>query len=408
VLSFLRRAAITLLMGFSSGLPLLAIGSTLQAWMTDAKVDLTVIGVFSLVGLPYTLKFLWAPAMDRFVPPFLGRRRGWMLISQGCLAASFALLAAGQPAAHPVVFAGMAVLIAFFSATQDIAIDAFRREWLPESELALGSSLVIVGYRVGMLASGALALYLADHVPWRTVYLLLAATCGVGALTTLWADEPAVGAPPRTLSEAVIQPLGEFFRRPGAVTILGFVLTYTLGVMMASAMTTPCFLALGFEKTDIAAIAKTFGLGALIAGGVVGGAIATRTGTHRALWLFGVLQALTILLPAWLAATGKDYPLLMASMTGEMFAAGMGSAALVAFMAGQTDVRYTATQYALLSSLAGIPRVILAAPTGWIAGHLGWVGYFVACSALSVPGLMLLTVVAPWHAPAASPAAKAT
>lgn len=400
---------VLLLTGFSSGLPLLLTGSTLQAWLTDQKIDLRAIGLFALVGLPYTLKFLWSPVLDRFVPPFLGRRRGWMLMAQIALAAAIVALGASQPAASPWLVAVLALLVTFFSATQDVVLDAYRREALPDEELGLGTSVFIAGYRAAMLVSGALALALADRVSWHTVYLVMAAFLLIGIVTTLFCPEPVVDAPPpSTLREAVVEPFLEFFRRREALWILAFILFYKLGDQMAAALTTPFVLALGFTKTELAAVAKVFGMGAMIAGGVIGGVAMLRLGIKRSLWVFGFAQMLGVLAFAGLAAAGKVYVLLAVTIIAENLAFGMGGAAYAAYMASATNKRFTATQYALFSSVVGVVRVFTAAPSGFVAQALGWTGYFMFCALLAIPGLLLLVKIAPWGddrppAPSATP-----
>ncbi|MBI5507641.1 MAG: AmpG family muropeptide MFS transporter [Deltaproteobacteria bacterium] len=395
---FSRRMAVNLLNGFASGLPLLLTGSTLQAWLKDESVPLEQIGLFALVGLPYTLKFLWAPLFDRFVPPLFGRRRGWLLAIQLAVAAAIAALGLCEPKNAPMLAAALAVLVTFTSASQDIVLDAYRRESLSDRELGLGSSLFVNAYRLAMLVSGALALFLADgRLPWRLVYLLMAAFMGVGVLTTLWCQEPKVdGPPPRTLKESVVDPFVDFFRRDAAVLTLAFILLYKLGDQMAAAMTTPFFLELGFSKSELAAVAKTFGMLAMMGGSFLGGLLMVRLPIRKALWIFGVLQAVAILAFAGLAEAGKVFVLLGVAVASENFAAGMGSAAYIAFMASLTNKRFTATQYALFSSLMGVPRVLVAAPTGFLARELGWTGYFLFCTAATIPGLLLLARVAPW------------
>ncbi len=392
------RMLVQLLNGFASGLPLLLTGSTLQAWLKDEKVGLGAIGLFALVGLPYTLKFLWAPVFDRYVPPLLGRRRGWMLIVQILLAGAIAALGMSRPAASPWTVAFLALAVTFTSATQDIVLDAYRREALAESELGLGTSIFINGYRIALLVSGALALFLADRIPWRVVYLVMASFVGVGAVTTLLCREPEMeGAPPRNLREAVIDPFLDFFRKSNAWLILTFILLYKIGDQLSSSMTTPFVLELGFTKTDLAAIAKVFGLAAIMSGGFVGGLLLVRIGIHRGLWIFGVLQAAGILAFAALASAGKVYGLLALAVSLENFTSGMATSAYAAYMASLTNKRFTATQYALMSSLTGVPRVLAAAPAGFLAGRLGWTGYFVFCTTIAVPGLLLLSKVAPWR-----------
>lgn len=395
---FSKRMFIILLMGFSSGLPLLATGSTLQAWMTDAKVDLTVIGIFSLVGLPYTFKFVWSPMVDRYVFPFLGRRRGWLLVFQLLLAGALALLGIARPAESMAFVALLAVLVTFFSASQDIVLDAYRREILPDEELGLGSSLFVNGYRIGMLASGALALVLADHLPWNMVYLIIAAWMIVGIGTTFFAPEPKVDAPPpKSLREAVVEPFLEYFRRHGAIEILAFVLLYKIGDVMASSMTTPFLLQIGFTKTEYAAIAKTFGLAAMLVGGFVGGLIMIRLGMKRSLWFFGILQALSTFGFSLQAQAGHDLTVLTGVVAFENLSSGLGTSVYVAFMASLCNRRFTATQYALLSSLIGIPRVIISAPTGWMAKEMGWSVFFAVCALAAIPGLLLLLRAPRWQ-----------
>jgi PAT family beta-lactamase induction signal transducer AmpG len=396
---FSGRMLVMLATGFSSGLPLLLTGSTLQAWLTDEKIDLRAIGLFALVGLPYTLKFLWSPFLDRYVPRFLGRRRGWMLVIQLLLAIAILSLGTLHPAQHPWLVAALAVGVTFFSASQDVVLDAYRREALPDRELGLGTSIFISGYRLGMLVAGALALAFADRMPWRSVYLIMALCMVAGIVTTLICPEPKVEAPPpRSLQEAVVEPFLEFFRRPEALWILAFILFYKLGDQMASALTTPFVLALGFTKTELAALAKVFGMGAMIAGGIVGGVLMLRLGIKRSLWLFGFAQVAGILTFAGLASAGKVYWLLATTIVAENFAFGMGGAAYAAYMASATNKRFTATQYALFSSVVGVVRVFTAAPSGYIATMLGWTGYFVFCAVAAIPGLVLLLRVAPWHA----------
>lgn len=385
------------LMGFSSGIPLLLIGSTLRAWMTEEKVDLTVIGIFSLVGLPYALKFLWAPLMDRYVPPFLGRRRGWMLITQIALMAVISVLGFSSPAQMPWRVAVLAFLVAFFSASQDIVVDAYRREVLTDEELGLGSSLGINGYRIALLTSGALALFLADHFPWKVVYLLMAGLILVGIVTTLSASEPRRNiTPPGSLKEALVEPFLDYFKRKEALGILAFILLYKIGDQMASDMATPFYLKIGFTKTEIAAIAKTFGLGATISGALLGGILMLRLEINRSLWIFGFLQMISTFCFSLLAQAGPSKPMLAGVIAFENLSGGMGTTAYAAFMASLCNVRFTATQYALLSSLIGIPRVFASAPTGYLAKHLGWSQFFIVCGLAALPGLLLLSHFAPW------------
>ena len=394
---FSGRMAIIFLTGFSSGLPLLLIGSTLKAWMTDARMDLTIIGIFSLVGLPYTLKFLWAPFLDRFSIPGLGRRRGWALLAQVALLLLLAALAFADPGRSPATVGALALLIAFCSATQDIALDAYRREILTNAELGLGSSLFINGYRVAMLFAGAFALYLADQISWRTVYLVMAGSMSVGMLTVLLAPEPeSERSLPVSLRKAVVAPFAAFFQRGEAWWILAFILLYKLGDSMAAEMTMPMYLQLGYTKTQVGVVVKGIGFWATVGGGLLGGVLMLRLSIGRALWLFGGLQGISILSFAILAGAGVSVPVLGAVIGFENLASGMGTAAYSAYMASITDRRFTATQFALLSSLMGVPRVIMGAPTGWMAKTMGWPWFFVVCTCLAIPGMLLLFRIAPW------------
>ena len=387
---------VAFLMGFSSGLPLLLTLTVLQAWMKEEGVDLTVIGAVTLVGLPYTLKFVWAPVLDRFTPPFLGRRRGWLLVIQLALMGAVAGLGRTDPLGNPWMVIAAAFAVTFFSASQDIVIDAYRREDLPDRELGLGSSLYINGYRIGMLLASGGGLILADRIPFSAVYLIMAACLIPGVVTTLLAPEPPLPAgAPTTLKEAVIDPLVEYFQRNGALSILAFILLYKVGDSMASAITTPFYLEIGFSKTEIGAVVKLFGFWATIGGALAGGIAMVRLGIYRSLWIFGVLQALSTAGFALLARIGYSIPLLSGVIAFENLSSGMGTAAYAAFMASITHKRFTATQYALLSSLMGVPRVMASAPSGFLAKHMGWGAFFVFCALAAIPGLLLLYRLVP-------------
>jgi len=395
---FSRRMLVAFVMGFACGLPLLLTISVLQAWMKDEGVDLTVIGMMALVGLPYTLKFLWAPFLDRFSLPFLGRRRGWMLLAQIALTVSIASLGQSDPVQNPWLLALAAFLVTFFSASQDIVVDAYRREDLLDEELGLGSSLYINGYRVGMLLASGGGLIMADHMDFSMVYLILAGCMLPGILTTLLTPEPATPAgTPRTMREAVIDPLVEYFSRRDAVLILIFILLYKVGDTMASAMTTPFYLDIGFSKSEIGAVVKLFGFWATIAGGLAGGIMMLRLGINRSLWIFGFLQAASTAGFALLANVGYSIPLLSAVIAFENLSSGMGTAAYAAFMASITNKKFTATQYALLTSLMGVPRVLASAPTGFLAQNVGWETFFIFCALIAIPGMLLLLKFAPWN-----------
>jgi PAT family beta-lactamase induction signal transducer AmpG len=388
---------VAFLMGFSCGLPLLLTLSVLQAWMKEEGVDLTVIGLMALVGLPYTLKFLWAPFLDRFTLPFLGRRRGWLLVAQLALMFSIAGLGSTDPVSSPWIVAFAAFLVTFFSASQDIVVDAYRREDLSDEELGLGSSLYINGYRIGMLLASGGGLIMADHMPFSMVYLLMAGAMLPGILTTLLAPEPKTNmGKPETLKNAVIDPLVEYFSRNWALWILAFILLYKIGDTMASAMTTPFYLDIGFSKTEIGAVVKLFGFWATIVGGLIGGVLMIRLGINRSLWIFGFLQAVSTACFAVLAHVGHSVPTLSWVIGFENFSSGMGTAAYAAFMASITNKKFTATQYALLTSLMGVPRVMASAPTGFLAKNLGWEAFFISCTLIAIPGMLLLLKFAPW------------
>jgi len=391
------RMLVALLMGFSCGVPLLLTISVLQAWMKEEGVDLTVIGMMSLVGFPYTLKFLWAPFMDRFTLPFLGRRRGWLLIAQVALIFSIAGLGLTDPGNNPWLVAFAAFLVTFFSASQDIVVDAYRREDFPDEELGLASSLYINGYRVGMLLASGGGLIMADHMSFSSVYLIMAACILPGLVTTLLAHEPEVNVRmPENIREAVVDPLVEYFSRHSALWILAFILFYKIGDTMASAMTTPFYLDIGFTKTEIGAVVKLFGFWATVAGTLVGGVFMLRMGINRSLWVFGFLQAISTACFAILARSGPNVSLLSGVIAFENLSSGMGTAAYAAFMASITNKKFTATQYALLTSLMGVPRVIASAPTGFLAKNLGWGSFFIACALIAIPGMLLLLKFAPW------------
>ncbi len=389
---FSGRMLVALLMGFASGLPLLLTGSVLQAWLKDGGVDLASIGVFALVGLPYTLKFLWSPLFDRYLPPLFGRRRGWILVMQAGLAGALFFLSMAHPAVDDLLWVSVAaLLVAFFSASQDIVVDAYRRESLADDELGLGSALYVNGYRIGMLLAGGGGLILADLISFASMYQVMAAVMVACMAVTLLAPEPPLPeGRPTTLVNAVVLPFRDFFTRDGAWLALAFILFYKLGDTMASAMTTPFYLDLGYTKTEIGTVVKLFGFWATIAGGTLGGIWILRVGLNRALWWFGLGQMLSTLGFVVLASVAPTIAALATVVAVENLTAGLGTAAFVGFMASLTDRRFTATQYALLSSLMGVPRVLASAPTGWLAQELGWPGFFLMCTLIAIPGLLLL------------------
>lgn len=394
--------AVVLLLGFSGGIPLALSGATLQAWMADEKVDLTVIGIFALVTMPYALKFLWSPLMDRFSPPFLGRRRGWMLITQVALVICISALGFSDPASKPALTAIIALLVAFFSASQDIVIDAYRIEVLDQEEYGAGASAYVLAYRIAMIVSGSGALILADRIPWKMVYLIMAASMSIGIVASLFGPEPKLEAkPPKTLGEAVALPFVEFFKRPGAIETLLFLILYKLDVFLTLALQTPFLMELGFSKTEIGAVAKGFGVAATIVGSVLGGGLMIKLGLRRALWVFGIAQAVSGMTYMILAHMGQNHFMLIVATVAENLFSGMGIAAYSAFMMSLCDQRFTATQYALISSLMGFARGIVQAPSGFLVKAVGWQYYFLICALAGIPGLLLLTRYKKWTLPQA-------
>ncbi len=382
---------VTLLMGFSSGMPLLLTLRTLQAWMTDVGVDLKTIGIFALAGLPYSLKFLWSPFFDRYQVLGLGRRRGWLLLAQIGLMISIGAMAFIDPKLDTALMATLAVIVSFFSASQDIVIDAYRRESLADEDLGMGSTFYIYGYRIAMWISGALAIGLAAFVSWNQVYLIMSAVMLIGVATTFWASEPTIeAAPPKTLQEAVIDPFKEFLSRRGALLILAFILLYKVGETMAGSMLTPFYFKMGYTKLEVATIAKSFSVIFTLTGSFIGGFVVQKKGIPFALWTFGIAQSFSTLMIAALTTVDKNLLVLGGIICIEDLATAMASAAFVAFMASMTNKKFSATQYALLSSFMGVPRVILASPTGYLAESLGWMGFFIFCAVITIPGIMMI------------------
>ncbi len=396
-----RRMWVAMVMGFCCGLPLLLTIGVLQAWMREGGVDLTWIGMITLVQLPYSWKFLWAPFLDRFTLPFLGRRRGWLLIAQLALMISILLLGCSDPARKFWLMVVAAGLVAFFSASQDIVVDAYRREDLADEELGLGSSMYLYGYRMGMLLASGGGLIMADHLSFPVVYFIMAACLLPGVVTTLLTPEPVIDTgSPLTIKAAVLDPLTEYLSRPKALWILGFILMFKIGDTMAAAIATPFYLDIGFTKTQIGAVVKVFGTGATLAGAFLGGVALLRYGIHRCLYVFGFFQALSTACFAVLAHMGAEVQALAAVIAFENLSSGMGTAAYMAFMASITNKKFTATQYALLTSLMGLPRVVASAPTGWMVTHLGWELFFVGCAVIAIPGMLILLKIAPWQSDA--------
>jgi len=385
--------------GFTSGLPLYVLISLLPAWLRTEGVSLKEIGLFSLILMPYTWKFIWAPAVDRFSVPLFGLRRGWMLITQVALLISISSLGFFQPESDIWSIAYLAFAVALFGATQDIVIDAFRREILSDNELGLGNSFHVNAYRISGLIPGSLALILADHLPWQQVFYITAAFMLIGIGMTITVKEPNVTDRPKSIREAVIEPFNEFIHRKGwqgALLILSFIFLYKLGDNMATALSTPFYQDLGFSLTEIGSVAKLAGLIPAIVGGILGGILMIKIGINKALWLFGLVQMLTILGFAALAEIGHNIWALGAAISMEYLGVGLGTSAFVAYIARSTNPRYTATQFALFTALAASPRTLVSSSVGFIVESTGWTSFFLICTLLALPGMALLWYVAPW------------
>ena len=404
---FTRRMLICVFTGFASGLPLYLLFNLVPAWLRSEHVDLKTIGLFALIQFPYTWKFIWSPFLDRYALPMLGRRRGWMALTQVGLLGVIATMGGFSPASDLATIAWFATLLAVLGATQDIVLDAYRRELLSDSELGLGNAVHVNAYRVAGLVPGSLSLILADFLPWDLVFIITALFMLPGIAMTLMVKEPQIAVAPRTLRDAVIEPFREFINRQGwrsALLILAFLLFYKLGDSLCTALATPFYLDMGFSKTDIGLIAKNAGLWPAVIGGMLGGLWMVKIGINRALWLFGVVQVLAIFGFAWLASIGHHAEIgalertQLAVVIGlEALGVGLGTVAFVAFIARTTHPAYTATQFALFTSLMAMPRTFANAATGWLVEAMGWHGFFLLCAVLAIPGMLLLLKVAPWN-----------
>ncbi|HEY1953516.1 MAG TPA: AmpG family muropeptide MFS transporter [Gemmatimonadaceae bacterium] len=394
------KMAVLLLLGFSSGLPFYLTSKTLQAWMTTSKVDLATIGFFSLVTLPYSLKFVWAPVMDRYVPPFLGRRRGWVFITQVLLLLVIAAMSLHDPRTGLRMLAVNAIAIAFFSASQDISLDAYRTDVLETREMGAGAAVFVMGYRVAMITTGALAFFLADRMSWNTVYVLIALLMIVGIVTTFIAPEPVLrDAPPKTLGEAVVLPFADFFQRAGvlrALLVLLFIVVYKYSDSLAGSMTTPFLLQAGFSQSEVGAVFLGAGVIATIVGVVVAGAAIGKFGINRSLWMFVVFQGLSNLTYYGLSMSGRSHALMVTAVITENFGLGLVTGVMTAYLMSMCNKRFTATQFALLSSLMAASRDILVAPAGKIIEAVGWPSFFLITVAMAIPPLLLLPFIAPW------------
>lgn len=398
-----RRMLICIFTGFTSGLPLYVLIQLVPAWLKVEGVGLAEIGLLALVQFPFNWKFLWAPIMDRYTLPFLGRRRGWMLVTQVGLLVSIASMGFIKPELSIWVVAYLAAAVAFFSASQDVVIDAYRRELLPDAELGLGNAIHVQAYRLAGLVPGSLALILADFLPWHVVFVVVGLFMLVGLLMTIFIDEAIINPrPPRTLRDAVVEPFREFLRRRGiktAVYVLAFMFLYKLGDNMATALSTAFYVDIGFSLTQIGTIAKFASLIAVIVGGLAGGVMMIKLGINRALWLFGVVQVVSILGFALLAEVGPDPWTLGGVVALEYLGVGLGTSAFIAFIARTTNPVFAATQFALFTALAATPRTLANALTGIMVENLGWTTFFVVCAAFAIPGMLLLFRVAPWNEP---------
>lgn len=395
---FNRRMLICIFTGFSSGLPLYILISLVPAWLRTEGVDLKAIGLFALIQLPFTWKFLWSPLFDRYIPP-LGRRRGWLIITQIALLLVIPTFGYFHPKLDLWSIASLSIIVAFFSASQDIVLDAYRRELLLDDELGLGNAIHVNAYKIAGLVPGALSLVLADHLPWSSVYLITALFMLPGIFMTLIVNEPELKGAPKTLRAAVVEPFEEFRSRgiKPALLILAFIFFYKLGDSMATALATPFYLDMGFSKTEVGLIAKNAGLWPSVIGGLLGGVWMIRLGINRALWVFGAVQMIAILGFAWLAVVGHN-PIWLALVIGiEALGVGLGTSAFVAFIARATHPLYTATQFALFTSLAAVPRTFANAATGYLVEWLGWSRFFLLCFFIAIPGMLLLAKVAPWR-----------
>lgn len=405
---FTTKMLICIFTGFASGLPFYLLLQLLPAWLESEGINIKTIGAFSLTQMPYIFKFVWAPFMDNTSLFHLGRRRGWMLISQIILVLSISLLGFLSPSLNIWLIATLCFIIALFSATQDIALDAFRRELLLDNELGLGNSIHTNAYRVAGLVPGSLSLILSSYLAWHSVFIITALFMIPAIIMTLWVKEP-LNQPVKkhNLEAIIIKPFSEFITRQGvknAIIILAFIFLYKLGDSMATSLATPFYLQMGYSRLDIGWIAKNASLWPSVSGALIGGILMIKIGINRALWAFGFVQVISILGFAWLSIegpfttiTGYQQIMLAIVIGFEALGVGLGSAAFVAFIAKTTNPLYTATQFALFTSIASIPRTLINATTGVMVEHLGWTTFFALCTILALPGMLLLIKVAPWN-----------
>lgn len=399
---FNKRMLICIFTGFSSGLPLFVLYQLVPGWLRSEGVSLAEIGLFSLIGIPYVWKFVWSPLVDRYSLGSIGRRRSWMLLTQLALLVSLGIFGLVDPLADIWSVAYLAATVAFFSATQDIVLDAYRRELLPDNELGLGNSIHVQAYRLSGLVPGSLAFILADHISWQSVFITVASFMLVGIVLTLTIKElKTEHNAPTSLQDAVVLPFKDFINSNGlksAAYTLAFLVLYKLGDNMATALQTPFFIDLGFSKTEIGVIAKTSSMIAMTLGIIIGGLVMIKLSINKALWLFGFVQIASILGFAALAEIGHNNYALAIAMGFEYLGVGLGTAAFTAFIAKTTNPAFAATQIALFTALAVLPRTFANATTGFIVEQIGWTQFYFLCTALAIPGMLMLFKVAPWHA----------
>jgi len=388
---FNRRIFVVFLLGIASGIPLALTGSTLQAWLTTEGISIRKIAYLTVLGLPYTLKFLWSPLMDRLVPPFFGRRRGWLIITQLLLIPCIIFMSNIDPVHHLKVLVWAGLAIAFLSASQDIVVDAYRTDILSEKERGPGAGLSVTGYRIGMLISGAGALILSEKIGWKGTYILMAVTMLIGIFATVIAEEPSGVSPPVSLKEAVVLPFLDFLKRTDAIALLALIILYKLGDAYAGSITTAFLIrGAGFTPADVGAVNKMLGLVAMILGATAGGALMVRFGLFRSLLIFGVLQAVSNLSFVLMAQLGKNWIMFVFTITFENLCGGMGTTAFVALLMSLCNKNFSATQYALLSSLSAIARVLVGPTAGILVEKFGWANFFAFTFLTAIPGIVLL------------------
>ena len=385
-----RNLLIVFLFGFSSGLPLLAIGGTMQAWLQSEGVDIKTIGIFALTQLPYSIKFLWAPLLDRYQLFSIGRRRSWILITQSGLSLLFFYLSYANPKTDIIGFAQIILAISFVSATQDIVLDAYRRDILADREIALGTSFFITSYRLAMFVSGGLALYLSDYISWELVYQMIAGVQAICLIITLFAREPESVHIAGNLKDTFIKPFREISGRPEFLSIIAFALLYKIGDNLATWLSAPYILELGYSRGDYGLIFKSYGLITLILGGIVGGFLLLKIDLKKALYYFGIIQIIAVLSNIYLNHAPVHLLNLAAVITIENFSFGLGTAAFSAYLAIQTKKEFSASQYALLSSIITLPRTVFSASTGYLADFLGWDMFFCFCALTAIPGMLMI------------------